>query len=141
MQNNNPADDSVVVETVVRSTEVDVNGHLNNAKFVEYLEWGREEWYERNGFDYARLDGMGVITVVVNISLDYRQACHQGDRLRIVTWARSRGRSSFALAQRIERVDGTVAADGVATLVTVDSQTRRAVGLPAEFAELFPAGA
>ena len=27
----------VVLETVVRCTEIDVNGHVNNAKFVEYL--------------------------------------------------------------------------------------------------------
>ena len=30
-------------EIVVRPTEVDVNGHVNNAKYVEYMEWGREE--------------------------------------------------------------------------------------------------
>ena len=42
----------VVLETVVRCTEIDVNGHVNNAKYVEYLEWGREEWYERRGFPY-----------------------------------------------------------------------------------------
>lgn len=138
MDINEPVDDAVVVDTVVRCTEIDVNGHVNNAKFVEYLEWGREEWYERNGFDYARLEELGVITVVVNISLDYRQACHQGERLRIVTTPRSRGRRSFVLAQRIERGDGTVVADGAATLVTVDAETRRAVTLPEAFAELFP---
>jgi acyl-CoA thioesterase FadM len=36
-------DEVVVLETVVRCTEIDVNGHVNNAKYVEYLEWGREE--------------------------------------------------------------------------------------------------
>ena len=30
-------------EIVVRPTEVDVNGHVNNAKYVEHMEWGREE--------------------------------------------------------------------------------------------------
>jgi thioesterase-3 len=30
-------DVEVVLETVVRCTEIDVNGHVNNAKFVEYL--------------------------------------------------------------------------------------------------------
>ncbi len=127
------------VETVVRCTEIDVNGHVNNAKFVEYLEWGREEWYECHGFDYDRLEELGAITVVVNISVNYRQPCHQGDRLRIVTWPQQRGRTSFGLAQRIERSDGTVVADGVVTLVTVDSQTRDAVPLPEELAGLFPA--
>jgi thioesterase III len=132
-------DVEVVLETVVRCTEIDVNGHVNNAKFVEYLEWGREEWYERHGFAYDRLEGLGAVTAVVNISLNLRQPCHQGDRLRIVTWPQRRGRTSFALAQRIVRSDGTVVADGVVTLVTVDPDTRRAVPLPEEFARLFPA--
>lgn len=75
----------VVLETVVRCTEIDVNGHVNNAKFVEYLEWGREEWYDSHGFAYDRLRGLGAITVVVNINLNLRRACRQGDRLRIIT--------------------------------------------------------
>jgi acyl-CoA thioesterase FadM len=33
----------VVLETVVRCTDSDVNGHVKNAKCVEYLEWGRED--------------------------------------------------------------------------------------------------
>jgi YbgC/YbaW family acyl-CoA thioester hydrolase len=128
----------VVLETVVRCTEIDVNGHVNNAKYVEYLEWGREEWYDRQGFTYDRLAGLGAVTVVVNLNLNLRKPCHQGDPLRIVTWAQRRGRTSFALAQRIEKADGTVAADAVVTLVTVDPDTRQARALPEEFARLFP---
>ena len=131
----------VALETVVRCTEIDVNGHVNNAKYVEYLEWGREEWYDRHGFAYGRLEALGAITVVVNINLNFRQACHQGDRLRIVTWPRGRGRTSFAFAQRIDRADSTVVADAVVTLVTIDPETRRARPLPEEFARLFPAQA
>ena len=123
----------VVLETVVRCTEIDVNGHVNNAKFVEYLEWGREEWYDHRGFPYDRLLGLGAITVVVNINLNLRRACRQGDRLRIVTRPQRRGRSSFALAQRIDRGDGAVV-----IVVTVDPATRRPRPLPEEFARLFP---
>ena len=128
----------VVLETVVRCTEIDVNGHMNNAKYVEYLEWGREEWYDRQGFAYDRLKDLDAITVVVNVNLSFRQPCHQGDRLRIITRSQHRGRTSFSLTQRIQRVDGTVVADGVVTLVTVDPDTRLARPLPAEFARLFP---
>jgi len=128
----------VVLETVVRCTEIDVNGHVNNAKYVEYLEWGREEWYDRHGFSYDRLLGLEAVTVVVNINLNLRQACHQGDLLRIVTRPERRGRTSFALDQRIEKGDGTVAADAVVTLVMVDPTTRCSRPLPEEFARLFP---
>ena len=129
----------VALEIVVRCTEIDVNGHVNNAKYVEYLEWGREEWYDRQGFPYDRLLELGVITVVVNLNLNYRQPCHQGDQLRVVTWPKRHGRTSFVVGQRIERADGTIAADGVVTLVTVDPDTFRAIPLPEEFARLFPA--
>ena len=129
----------VVLEIVVRCTEIDVNGHVNNAKYVEYLEWGREEWYDRQGFPYDRLLALGAVTVVVSLTLNLRQPCHQGDRLSIVTWPQRRGRTSFALGQRIERADGTLVADAVVTLVTVDPSSRRARPLPEELARLFPA--
>ena len=54
-------------EIVVRPTEVDVNGHVNNAKYVEHMEWGREERYERQGLAYARLLVLGAVTVTVNL--------------------------------------------------------------------------
>jgi YbgC/YbaW family acyl-CoA thioester hydrolase len=104
----------------------------------EYLEWGQEAWYEAHGFPYARLLALGAITVVVNLNLILRHPFHQGDRLRIVTRPQRRGRSSFALAQRIDRGDGAVAADAVVTVVTVDPATRRPRPLPEDFARLFP---
>jgi YbgC/YbaW family acyl-CoA thioester hydrolase len=127
----------VVLETVVRCTEIDVNGHVNNARYVEYLEWGREEWYDSHGLTYEHLKAAAAVTVVVNINLNLRQPCHQGDRLRIVTWPERRGRTSFVLGQRIER-DGTAVADALVTLVTVDPATGRGRPLPDEFARLFP---
>jgi YbgC/YbaW family acyl-CoA thioester hydrolase len=131
----------VVLEVVVRCTEIDVNGHVNNARFVEYLEWGREEWYDRRGFPYDRLRGLGAVTVVVNINLNLRQACRQGDRLRIITHPERRGRTSFVLGQRIEKEGGAAAADARVTLVTVDPATGRPCPLPEEFARLFPTSA
>jgi thioesterase III len=127
----------VVLETVVRCTEIDVNGHVNNAKYVEYLEWGREEWYDRHGFTYDRLSELGAATVVVNMNVNLRKPCHQGDRLRIITWPERRGRTSFVLGQRIER-EGTVVADALVTLVTADPATGRSRPLPEEFSLLFP---
>jgi acyl-CoA thioesterase FadM len=58
------------LEVVVRPTEIDVNAHVNNAKIVEYLEWGREEWYDRNGLEYDKLKAMGATTVTVNVNVN-----------------------------------------------------------------------
>ncbi|QEH31841.1 Long-chain acyl-CoA thioesterase FadM [Aquisphaera giovannonii] len=122
------------LEIVVRPTEIDVNGHVNNAKFVEYLEWGREEWYEHNGLPYDRLDALGAQTVTVNVNVNYRKECRQGDRLIVVTRPGRLGRTSFALHQEVRKKDGTLAADAVITLVTIDPSARKPRPVPAELA-------
>jgi YbgC/YbaW family acyl-CoA thioester hydrolase len=125
------------LEIVVRPTEIDVNGHVNNAKYVEYLEWGREDWYERNGLPYERLLGLGAVTVTVNLNLNFRRECRQGEILIVGTRPERLGRASFALAQEIRRRDGEPVADAVVTLVTIDPETRKSRAVPAELAAAF----
>jgi len=123
-----------VLEIIVRPTEIDVNGHVNNAKFVEYLEWGREEWYERNGLHYDRLHEMGAVTVTVNVNLNYRLECRQGERLTVATRPLKLGRTSFTLAQEIRKPDGAIAADATIVLVTIDPTSRKPCVVPIELA-------
>jgi YbgC/YbaW family acyl-CoA thioester hydrolase len=122
------------LEIVVRPTEVDVNGHVNNAKYVEYMEWGREEWYEKNGLPYDTLLALGAITVTVNLNLNFRQECRQGELLTILTRPQRLGRTSFALQQEIRKRGGAIAADGIVTLVTIDSVSRKSRPVPEELA-------
>jgi thioesterase-3 len=122
------------LEITVRPTEVDVNAHVNNAKYVEYLEWGREEWYERHGLPYERLLELGAITVTVNLNINFRDECRQGEKLAIRTRPERLGRTSFALRQEIVKAGERLAVDGVVTLVTIDPVTRRSRPVPEELA-------
>lgn len=130
---------STIMETtldlIVRPTEIDVNGHVNNAKFIEYLEWGREEWYEHNQFPYDRLLAMGAATVTVNLNVNYRRECRQGETLTVATRPERLGRTSFSFYQEIRAADGTVAVDAVVTLVTIDPESRRPRVVPPELAK------
>jgi len=125
------------LEVIVRPTEIDVNGHVNNAKFVEYLEWGREEWYEAIGLPYDRLLELGAVTVTVNLNLNYRREVRQGEVLTITTAPERLGCTSFALRQEIRRRDGQLAADAVVTLVTIEPTTRTSRPVPEELARTF----
>ena len=125
------------LELVVRPTEIDVNGHVNNARYVEYLEWGREDWYERVGLPYDRLLALGAITVAVNLNLNYRRECRQGEILIVTTRPERLGRTSFVLRQEIQTRDGTLAADATVTLVTIDPATRLSRVVPEELARAF----
>jgi thioesterase-3 len=123
------------LEIVVRPTEIDVNAHVNNANYVEYLEWGREEWYERNGLPYERLFELGAVTVTVNLNLNFRKECRQGEVLVILTRPERLGCTSFALRQEIRKRTGEVAADAVVTIVTIDPATRASRPVPDELAQ------
>ncbi|WP_018133150.1 acyl-CoA thioesterase [Effusibacillus pohliae] len=127
----------VTLEIVVRSTEIDVNGHVNNAKYLEYLEWGREEWFERHDLHYDRLLAMGVQTVTVNININYRKECRQGDVLQIKTRPQKLGRTSFVFQQEICKQNGDLAADAAVTIVTIDTESRKSRPVPEEIARLF----
>lgn len=129
----------VALEIVVRSTEIDVNGHVNNAKYLEYLEWGREEWYERANLHYDEFTRLGIQTVTVNININYRKECRQGDRLTIKTRPERMGRTSYALKQELYNQHGELCADAVVTSVAMDIETRKGREVPEELRRLFPA--
>lgn len=126
-----------VLEIVVRSTEIDVNGHVNNAKYLEYLEWGRESWYEEAGLYYETLLKMGIQTVTVNININYWKECKQNDRLSIKTRPERVGKSSFVLLQEIYNQHGEKVADALVTCVTMDAETRKSREVPDELRALF----
>lgn len=122
---------------VVRSTEIDVNGHVNNAKYLEYLEWGREEWYETCALSYETFGELGIQTVTVNININYRKECKQGEHLTVSCRPERMGRSSYVLQQEIRNQQGELCADALVTSVTMDSITRTSREAPAELRKYF----
>jgi thioesterase-3 len=127
----------VSLEIVVRSTEIDINGHVNNAKYLEYLEWSREEWYESVGLPYDVFTRMGIQTVTVNININYRKECKQGDRLKMTTRPFKIGRTSYVFQQEIYNQHHELCADALVTSVTMDIETRKSREVPAELRRLF----
>ncbi len=116
---------------IVRSTEIDINGHVNNAKYVEYLEWGREDFYESVHLPYEALYELGAVTVTVHLDLNYRKEAKQSDELVVITRPAFIGRTSFTLGQTIVRpCDDSLIADADVTLVTIHPVSRLSVPVP-----------
>lgn len=128
------------LELIVRSTEIDVNGHVNNAKYLEYLEWGREDWYESVGLDYAAFLEMGIQTVTVNVNINYRRECVQGERLTVRTVPLRAGRTSYALRQELIDGNSAVRADAEVTSVCMDAAERKSRELPQRLREMLERG-
>jgi thioesterase-3 len=125
------------IDLCVQENEIDELGHVNNARFLEYFERGRMDWY--NECDPALNDNgdQHLGTVVVNININYRRECFSGDRLSVVTRAHTRGRTSYVLHQEIYASDGQCVCDAKVTSVVMDMATRKVTRLPDELARQF----
>lgn len=126
----------------VDSSDLDELEHVNNARYLDYLERGRTNWYDEAGLVEmcaGEVERARFGTVVVNINIDFRSECQVGDRLQVVTEPGRAGNKSFVVSQRIEKEDGTVAAEAQVTSVVMDLRTRGAVPLNSDIRALFSA--
>ena len=110
----------------LRWRDLDLLGHLNQAVYHELLEEGR-------GALFSRLEGHGFPFVLAHIELDYRNEVRKDHGSVILTTrVAAVGRTSVTIEERIERPDGTVAAEGRSVLVAWDPEARRSRELSAE---------
>lgn len=124
-------------ELTVRSTDVDMIGHVNNAKYLEYLEWARFDWFNRTGLTMEELQRRQTLPVVVNISISYRKELKFDERLRIVSEPLRVGGKSSVIGQKIYNSAGELACEADVTWVMIDARERKATELPPEVKEIF----
>ncbi|MCL2128629.1 MAG: acyl-CoA thioesterase [Treponema sp.] len=87
----------------VRTYECDSYGHVNNANYLNYLEYGRYELLKDTGFDYRKALSSGYGIYVARIEIDYKKPALADDSLTIKTWPVKKGAVSGILSQEIYR--------------------------------------
>nr|WP_313066817.1 thioesterase family protein [uncultured Pantoea sp.] len=119
----------------VRGYHLDVYQHVNNARYLEFLEEARWQWLEEaDAFNW--LIAQKLAFVVVNININYRRPAVLGDRLIIESEVSQLSGRSGIIAQRVLLAeDGTLVADAMLTFVCIDLRTQKAVPLEGELRE------
>lgn len=114
----------------VRGYHVDVFGHVNHARYVEFLEEARWAFFDQHRPVVDRLHARGVSHAVVRLVVNYRQVACVGDDLRVMTSIKEVGRSSVVVAQAVVRLgDNRPIADAEITNVFLDRETGRPVSI------------
>ncbi|GEC90807.1 acyl-CoA thioesterase [Brevibacillus brevis] len=119
----------------VRSTDIDVIGHVNNAKYLEYMEWARFEWIWEQGFTLDELRRRAIMPVVVNININYRKELKMREEVTAITTVVKVGEKSFVIRQELYNTADVLVADADVTMVMIDANTRQSISLPAELKE------
>jgi len=115
-------------EVKVRGYHLDAYQHVNNTRYLEFLEDGRWDYNEKTHLFDGLPEGIG--PVVVNINVNYRRPATLGDILEVRTGIGAVNSKSFVFHQEIVLRDtGAKVADADVTLVFIDFKTQRAVPL------------
>ncbi len=101
----------------IRWRDMDAYGHVNNAVYLTYLEWARDEWIQSVVGSVADTWDF----VLAHVEIDYRQELTQDDGAVIVRCRLDRiGTSSIRTREEIRKRDGTLSAEASAVIVPKD---------------------
>lgn len=119
----------------VRGYHLDVYQHVNNARYLEFLEEARWDGLEQEeGFQWMTANRIAF--VVVNININYRRPAVLGDLLKVSSQVQQINGKSGILSQVITlEPEGQVVADALITFVCIDLTTQKALPLEGELRE------
>nr|WP_106420722.1 thioesterase family protein [Salinicola tamaricis] len=113
----------------VRGFHLDGYGHVNHARYLEFLEEGRWAFADEHTAFAAGMSE-GVALVAVNLNIDYRRAAVINDDLDIETCLSHIGGRSARVAHRIvHRDSGELVVSALLTFVLLDQRSGEVVPL------------
>jgi len=118
-------DDTNVIETTfrVRYAETDQMGIVHHASYVVWLEEGRSQWMRAYGNSYAQFEKEGLLLVVSELCLRYKQPARYDQRVTIRCWVESvRSRQIQFNYEVVDAETGAVFVDGHTQHICLDRE-------------------
>ena len=115
------------MKLTVRNYHLDGYGHVNNARYLEFLEEARWAFFEEHGL-LSEIDGL--MLVVVRTDIRYRRAAVEGDILRFEGRLKELTSRHIILTQNIVLPSGKNAVEAESTLMVVSAESGRSISIP-----------
>lgn len=93
------------VDLDVRSYECDIQGIVNNAVYLNYLEYARHELLKTNNIDFVEMHEAGKDLVLVRAEIDYKNSLRSDEKFYILSSIEQESRVRFAFKQNIYRTE------------------------------------
>ncbi|HSD17925.1 MAG TPA: thioesterase family protein [Thermomonas sp.] len=112
----------------LRWSDLDAFNHVNNARYLTFLEQARIEWFETVGEPWMT-DDIG--PVVATATLNFKRPVEYPTNIAVELFTDKLGNTSVTIGHRIVADDGTVHCDGHVVAVWVNRRSGKPVPLPA----------
>jgi acyl-CoA thioester hydrolase len=109
----------------VRWDDIDAFGHVNNAKYLTYIQEARFQW---SFYQYASRNEKPTLVemVVAKAEIDYLVPIYEGGKFYDVNlWVESIGNSSFVMGYEVVGDNGVVHAKVKSVQVAVSMETKK----------------
>ncbi len=116
----------------VRGYELDPQGHVNQAVYLQYGEHARWECWLAAGIPQSKLLDAGIAPVALDASIRYLRELRDGDEVDVscaFIWGEGK---TFRVEQEYRLVDGTPVASLTGTAGLLDMSERRLLAGPRE---------
>lgn len=92
-------------EFTVRDYECDIQGVVNNANYLHYLEHARHEFLISRGIDFIQLHNEGLDLIVTRSEIEYKYPLRSRDKFVVKTNIRREGNIRLVFLQDIYRTE------------------------------------
>ena len=119
----------------VRFSDLDALGHVNNARFLTYMEEARlAYWTHLFPLDPENIKSLGLI--LADAKLSFRSPATLGETLRVWTRVASFGTKSFVQEYRIETLGSQrLIVEGSTVVVMFEYHNNRSIAIPGDVKE------
>ena len=126
------------VKIKIRGYHIDHFQHVNNARYLEFLEEGRWHYSEKNNL-ISIFHQKGISHVTVNININYKRSAVVGEILRIETSVIKKNRKSVTMLQQVFLNDtDTLIANAQVTNVFLNINSGNVMPINEELIRLWP---
>ena len=121
---------------VVQYYETDKMGITHHSNYIRWMEEARVDYLDKAGWDYAKLEAMGVISAVVSLSCDYKRPTTFSDRITIQTMVTAFKGVTFEFSYEMRNQEGTVVFTGSSRHAFLN-EAGRPVHIRSKYPELY----
>lgn len=125
------------VEFRVRSYELDSYGHVNNASYLNYLEYARMTALLEKNFSLKSMREKGYVVVIRRVEIDYKFPLFLNDEVLVKTYTSESRNTSGTFIQEIHnQTHGRIAAEARVTWVFTNL-SGKPIPIPQEIRDAF----